>query len=89
MLSPDGLHLFFGGTDAAVLDESNANDVVSIYYTRRDAPDAAWVPAEKIAIANNGVTCPSSVTDDGCELAYHQFRLKGGTYQNFLASRAS
>ncbi len=87
VLSPDGLHLFFGGTDAAVLDESNANDVVSIYYTRRDAPDAAWVPAEKIAIANNGVTCPSSVTADGCELAYHQFHLMAGDYRMFLARR--
>lgn len=87
VLSPDGLHLFFGGTDAAVLDENNANDVVSIYYTRRDAPDAPWIPAQRIAIANDGVTCPSSVTADGCELAYHQFHLKAGDYRMFLARR--
>ena len=90
VLSPDGLHLFFGSTEAAILDDNNVDMAVGIYYTTRDARDAPWGPATRIAIASgvDGATCPNSVTADGCELAYHTFRLKEGSYQNFLATRA-
>lgn len=88
VLSPDGLHLFFASTEALILDESNADELVGIYFTSRPARDAAWGPVSKLAIANNGVTCPSSVTDDGCELAYHQFHLNAGDYRMFLAARS-
>lgn len=90
VLSPDGLRLFFSSTEVAVLDDNNVDASVGIYFTTRDARDAPWGPATRIAIVSdmNGSTCPSSVTADGCELAYHQFRVKGGDYHIFLASRS-
>jgi hypothetical protein len=88
-LSPDGLRLFFASTDAATLDNSNVDEVVDIYYTERDDPFAAWAVPQKLAIDNNGngISCPSSVTADGCELAYHQFHYQGGDYKMFIATR--
>jgi hypothetical protein len=89
-LSPDGLHLFFASTEANKLDQDNAEEVVGIYYTSRPARDAAWAAPGRISVANGdgGVTCPSSVTADGCELAYHQFRLGQDDYRMYLAVRA-
>lgn len=89
-LSPDGLHLFFGSTTSDTLTEANANDVVGIFYTSRPDPLAPWAPPEPLAIthAGKGITCPSSVTADGCQLAFHRFFLNQDNYSMHLAVRA-
>lgn len=88
-LSPDGLRLFFASTDAPTLDADNVDEAVDIYYTERADALAPWAAPQKLAIANNGngISCPSSVTADGCELAYHQFHYQGGDYKMFIATR--
>lgn len=89
-LSPDGLHLFFGSTTSDTLTEANANDVVGIFYTSRPDPLAPWAEPEPLAIAHagQGITCPSSVTADGCQLAFHRFFLNQDDYSMHLAVRA-
>jgi hypothetical protein len=76
VMSPDGLHLLFSSTDAPLLDREGAADLVSVYYTRRaDLVGATWDPPVKITTIEpgGGVLCPSSVTADGCTLAYFKF----------------
>jgi len=89
-LSPDGLHLFFASTTSDTLTDQNANDVVGIFYTSRPEGAASWAPPQPIGIAHagKGVTCPSSVTADGCQLAFHRFIFKGDDYSMHLATRA-
>lgn len=89
-LSPDGLRLFFGSTDAATLDTRNVDDAVGIWYTTRPARDQPWATPAKIGIKHEGqgVTCPSSVTADGCQLAFHRFIFGQQKYAMFVAARA-
>jgi len=88
-LSPDGLHLFFGSTESNSLTMQSAHDVVGIYYTSRADPSMAWEPAQKLAIEHQGkgITCPSSVTADGCQLAFHRFYIGEDKYSMHLAVR--
>ncbi len=71
-LSPDGLHLFFASTDAEDLPPDAAETSLSVFYTSRPNVDQAWDVPEKIAGLNGGkgLTCPTSVSADGCTLAY-------------------
>ena len=87
-VSPDGLHLFFASTDQPVLDKSNVNDAVGIFYTSRPSREDKWDTATKIDIvhAGKGVTCPSSVTADGCQLAYLHFQF--GAEDNYMMNLA-
>jgi hypothetical protein len=89
-LSPDGLRMFFGSTDAATLDAMNVDDVVGIWYTTRPARDKPWATPAKTGIKHEGqgITCPSSVTADGCQLAFHRFLYGQGKYAMFVATRA-
>lgn len=90
-VSPDGLHLFFASTDQPVLDKGNVNDAVGIFYTSRPSREDKWDTATKIDIvhAGKGVTCPSSVTADGCQLAYLHFQFGAeGNYMMNLAVRS-
>lgn len=75
VMAPDGLHLLFSSTDSPVLDHDNAADVVSVYYTRRGDLSAPWEPPVKLTTIEpgGGVLCPSSVTADGCTLAFIRF----------------
>ena len=83
VMAPDGLHLLFSSTDAPVLDHDNAADVVSVYYTRRGDLSAPWEPAVKLTTIapGGGVLCPSSVTADGCTLAFTKFPFSGANQQ--------
>lgn len=89
-LAPDGLHLFFSSTESATLTKANAGDVVAIYYTSRPDINTPWEPPQAIAITHGGaeIVCPSSVTSDGCQLAFHRFGLEPFTYSMYLAQRA-
>ncbi len=90
-LSPDGLHLFFGSTEAAAIDEQSPGDAVAIYYSSRLDTGSAFVTAQPLAIKHSGpeVLCPSSVTADGCQLVYHRFKTAEPlTYSMFIAVRA-
>lgn len=83
VMAPDGLHLLFSSTDAPLLDHDNAADVVSVYYTRRGDLSAPWEPAVKLTTIapGGGVLCPSSVTADGCTLAFTKFPFSGANQQ--------
>ena len=89
-LAPDGLHLFFSSTESATLTKANAGDVIAIYYTSRPDINTPWEPPQAIAITHGGaeIVCPSSVTGDGCQLAFHRFGLEPSTYSMYLAQRA-
>lgn len=71
-LSPDGLHLFFASTDAHEFTPDAAETSLAVFYTSRLDVDQAWDVPQKIAGLNGGtgLTCPTSVSADGCTLAY-------------------
>lgn len=73
-LSPDGLHLFFTSivTNNFTPDEI---DELDLYYTRRPDRQSPWDPPELLPSLSggNGITCATSVTRDGCSLAFYKF----------------
>jgi hypothetical protein len=91
-LAPDGLHLFFTGTDVELLTLDNVHDATAIYYTRRPGVDAPWEPPQRISQFSgegSGVMCPGGVSADGCALSYSRFEFgrTSAEHELFLAER--
>lgn len=90
-LSPDGLHLFFGASDAEAQSKAELNDGrVGVWYGHRgDVGETSWQDIERSAVLRTPgvITCPTSVTADGCQMTTIQFVLDDGTYNVQLARR--
>ncbi len=90
-LSPDGLHLFFAASDSEAQTKAELNDGrVGVWYGRRgDVGEASWMDIERSAVLRTPgvITCPTSVTADGCQMTTIQFVLGDMTYNVQLARR--
>lgn len=88
-MSPDGLHLLFAAKDAEG-ELANVNDgSVGAWYTRRAAPDMPWdTPIRSAAVRETGwITCPASITADGCQATLVRFTHPGTLSTMHLARR--
>ncbi len=86
VLSPDGLHLLFSAGDAvAMMSQLELNDGrVGVWEARRNSvTDNVWTDVSRSTVLRlPGVaTCATSVTADGCQIAFERFTVGGAPPQ--------
>lgn len=88
-LSPDGLHLLYTSTDAALLDEDAINNETGVWWSQRPSVDDAWGPPVEVPGLSGeaGVPCPRAVTSDGCTLVYTRFMYPEGNLGMYISDR--
>lgn len=87
-MSPDGLHLLFAAKDAAGDLEQFNDGSVGVWSTHRAATSAPWDPPVRSSVRENGsITCPTSITADGCQATFIRFTLPASNYTMYLGRR--
>jgi hypothetical protein len=89
-LAPDGLHMFFSALESAGGDGDVNDGRVGVWYGRRDqVASAAWVDVTRSEqLRESGfITCPVSVSADGCHLTLALFVFGGNGYETRIARR--
>lgn len=88
-MSPDGLHLLFAAKDVQGELEDLDDGSVGVWSTHRPALDAPWEqPVRSDTLREKGaVTCPTSITADGCQATIIHFSTVNELYTMHLARR--
>lgn len=89
VISPDGLHLLFTAKDAGGEMQAFNDGSLGVWYTRRAAHGAAWDPPIRSAVLREvgWITCPTSITADGCQATMIRFTHPSTTQTLHLARR--
>lgn len=85
-LSPDGMHLFLGGSYPQTWNTAVSGDL-DVFESASQA--GAWTTPTRVEALSteNQHVCPMSVTDDGCELTLRQFDIPFAGNTFLLARR--
>jgi hypothetical protein len=87
-MSPDGLHLLFAAKDAAADPQQFNDGSVGVWSAHRPAASAQWDPPTRSTVRAQGwITCPTSITADGCHATFIRFTYPGTLYEMHLGRR--
>ncbi len=88
--SPDGQSVIFGGAFPSVWSdpEDTLASALDIWISQREGDETWGEPVEVDALSHEDLlSCPTSVTDDGCLMTIRHFELGVGTAAISLARR--